>query len=185
MIILPLLQFPVKFGTFQKRKKKNNHKHKHKTRKPQRKKTKKKVYKNFTCRKKLPTGSAFLVPVFRECATGLASNAGMSIVHVKQLMVLLDQTVGAECRATCSTILSFEAVLSPVVIKACSSVVECLEARETKVDRTLVWNRIVAGTASHVSSFLTLCLSLLSAECVKPKQSESIYKDREANTQIV
>ena len=80
----------------------------------------------------------------------------MSVVDVKPLMVLLNQNVGAECHATCSTIHSLEAVLSQVVIKASSSTVECFAASETEVDETLIQNGIVAGTASHVSHFLTL-----------------------------
>ena len=81
----------------------------------------------------------------------------MSVVDVKLLMVLLNQNVTAECRATCSTIHSLEAVLSQVVIKASSSAVECFATSETEVDGTLIQKGIVAGTASHVSHFLTLC----------------------------
>ena len=97
-----------------------------------------------------------MVPVFRECGAGLASNAGMSVVDVKLLMVLLDQNVAVECRATCSTIHSLEAMLSQVVTKASSSAVECFATSETEVDGTLIRNGIMAGTTSHVSHFLTL-----------------------------
>jgi len=94
---------------------------------------------------------------FRECGVGLASNANMSVVDVKPLMVLLNQNVVAECRATCSTIHSLEAVLSQVVIKASTSAVECFATSETEVDGTLIRNGIVASIASHVSHFLTIC----------------------------
>ena len=107
-----------------------------------------------------------MVPVFKECGPGLASNAGMSVVDVKPLMVLLNQNVGAECHATCSTIHSLEAVLSQVVIKASSSTVESFAASETEVDETLIRNEIMAGTASHVSHFLTLSNEYLLVQSV-------------------
>ena len=60
---------------------------------------------------------------------------------------------------------------------------ESFAASETEVDETLIRNEIMAGTASHVSHFLTLSNEYLLVQSVwDQEQSKSIYKDIERLT---